>query len=99
MQGRIQLRFRFGFDGQNPMSNKNLVFDEVHNLLALPRLWQLIVSVAEQVEGKLLEGQLHHMQSYWMKRHVKEPLRRLRKAVADSRGSTLVRLESLCSDY
>ena len=30
-------RFRFGFDGKNPMSNKNLVFDEVHNMLALPR--------------------------------------------------------------
>eukprot|EP00438_Fugacium_kawagutii_P013370 Skav216476 [mRNA] locus=scaffold1123:253381:260736:- [translate_table: standard] len=29
--------FRFGFDGKNPMSNKNLVFDEVHNMLALPR--------------------------------------------------------------
>lgn len=60
---RMDSVFRFGFDGKNPMSNKNLVFDEVHNMLALPR-WK---------------------GTYW-----KEPLRRLRKAVADSRGSTLV---------
>ena len=33
----FRCRFRFGFDGKNPMSNKNLVFDEVHNMLALPR--------------------------------------------------------------
>ena len=33
----FSMRFRFGFDGKNPMSNKNLVFDEVHNMLALPR--------------------------------------------------------------
>eukprot|EP00434_Breviolum_minutum_P023712 symbB.v1.2.020916.t1/scaffold1785.1/size101431/4 len=60
---RMDSVFRFGFDGKNPMSNKNLVFDEVHNMLALPR-WK---------------------GTYW-----KEPLRRLRKAVSDSRGSTLV---------
>ncbi|CAE8738974.1 unnamed protein product [Polarella glacialis] len=60
---RMDTVFRFGFDGQNPMSNKNLVFDEVHNLLALPK-WR---------------------GNYW-----KEPLRRLRKAVRDSQGSTLV---------
>lgn len=60
---RMDSVFRFGFDGKNPMSNKNLVFDEVHNMLALPR-WK---------------------GTYW-----KEPLRRLRKAVADCRGSTLV---------
>jgi len=34
---RMDSVFRFGYDGQNPMSNKNLVFDEVHNMLALPR--------------------------------------------------------------
>jgi len=60
---RMDTVFRFGFDGKNPMSNKNLVFDEVHNLLALPR-WR---------------------GNYW-----KEPLRRLRKAVRDCRGSSLV---------
>ncbi|CAJ1409513.1 unnamed protein product [Effrenium voratum] len=60
---RMDSVFRFGFDGKNPMSNKNLVFDEVHNMLALPR-WK---------------------GNYW-----KEPLRRLRKAVASCHGSTLV---------
>mmetsp|Transcript_5169 Transcript_5169/g.11265 ORF Transcript_5169/g.11265 Transcript_5169/m.11265 type:complete len:862 (-) Transcript_5169:199-2784(-) len=60
---RMDSVFRFGFDGKNPMSNKNLVFDEVHNMLALPR-WK---------------------GNYW-----KEPLRRLRKAVADATGSSLV---------
>lgn len=60
---RMDSVFRFGFDGKNPMSNKNLVFDEVHNMLALPR-WK---------------------GNYW-----KEPLRRLRKAVADANGSSLV---------
>lgn len=60
---RMDTVFRFGFDGINPMSNKNLVFDEVHNLLALPK-WR---------------------GTYW-----REPLRRLRKAVRDCRGSSLV---------
>lgn len=61
--GRMDSVFRFGFDGKNPMSNKNLVFDEVHNMLALPK-WR---------------------GNYW-----KEPLRRLRRAVTDCKGSTVV---------
>ena len=50
-------RFRFGFDGKNPMSNKNLVFDEVHNMLALPRHekslpnFTLSVNVGNMVEN------------------------------------------------
>jgi len=34
---RMDPVLKFGFDGQNPMSNKNLLFDEVHNMLAMPR--------------------------------------------------------------
>ena len=84
-------RFRFGFDGKNPMSNKNLVFDEVHNMLALPRQIMKHVAaflkprVSRQVERKLLEGLRwqrtfsHSVLPPW-KISNQEPLRRLRKA-------------------
>ena len=90
-------RFRFGFDGKNPMNNKNLVFDEVHNMLALPRHVHLLHLHAcysplpccwRQVEGELLEGR-SHASSLHSPSHsdafppVQEPLRRLRKAVAN----------------